>query len=137
MSSRSEVYDFMEEAGMLFFATVKDNKPKLRPIGFRMMEDEQIYFVTGNKKDFYNQMVKNSNIEGVGQSGGKFLRYYGHVAFDEDEDKTLIKKAFEKMPMLEKMLQGKTGQPQVFHITKATAEIRTHTGIVKSYNFLD
>lgn len=44
MSDREKVFDFMSRAGVLFLATVKGDKPKNRPIGFRMLVDNQIYF---------------------------------------------------------------------------------------------
>lgn len=50
MTSRQKVFDFMQEAGTLFIATEDGKKPKVRPIGFKMMVDEQIYFVTGKNK---------------------------------------------------------------------------------------
>ena len=80
----------------------------------------------------------NNNIEFLGHNGSEFIRYYGKVIFDEDEDKSLLKKAFEKMPMLEKTYGADSDlKPAIFHISKATAEIRNAAGIIESYDFLD
>ena len=46
MSSREKVYEYMNKCGVLYLATINNNKPKLRPLGFRMMVDGQIYFLT-------------------------------------------------------------------------------------------
>ena len=97
MSSREKVYEYMNKCGVLYLATINNNKPKLRPLGFRMMVDGQIYFLTGTFKQVYNQMIRNNNIEFLGHNGSEFIRYYGKVIFDEDEDKSLLKKAFEKI----------------------------------------
>ena len=83
-------------------------------------------------------MIRNNNIEFLGHNGSEFIRYYGKVIFDEDEDKSLLKKAFEKMPMLEKTYGADSDlKPAIFHISKATAEIRNAAGIIESYDFLD
>lgn len=102
MSSREKVYEYMNKCGVLYLATINNNKPKLRPLGFRMMVDGQIYFLTGTFKQVYNQMIRNNNIEFLGHNGSEFIRYYGKVIFDEDEDKSLLKKAFEKCQCLKK-----------------------------------
>ena len=138
MSDRDKVFDFMTKAGVLFLATVKGDKPKNRPIGFRMLVDNQIYFLTGEHKEVYVQMMKNTNVEFVGRVDNEFIRYCGRVVFDEDEDKSLLKKAFEVMPMLEK-LYGEDSElkPVIFHVDKATAEIRDMFGVKQTYNFLN
>ena len=136
--SREKVFDFMQKAGVLFLATVKGDKPKNRPIGFKMLVDNQIYFLTGESKDVNTQMIKNTNVEFVGLAENQFIRYYGRVVFDDDEDKALLKKAFEIMPMLEKMYgDGSEDKARIFHIDKATAEIRDMFGIKEVYNFLN
>ena len=138
MSDREKVFDFMNKAGVLFLATVKGEKPKNRPIGFRMLVDNQIYFLTGESKDVNAQMIKNTNVEFVGRVDSEFLRYYGRVIFDADEDKTLLYKAFEIMPMLEKMYgEDSEDTAVIFHVDKATAEFRDMFGIKEVFNFLN
>ncbi len=136
--TREKVFDFMQKAGVLFLATVNGDKPKNRPIGFRMLVDNQIYFLTGKFKDVHTQMIKNTNVEFVGQVENQFIRYYGRVVFDDDEDKSLLRKAFEEMPMLEK-LYGDDSEDNavIFHVDKATAEIRDMFGISEVYDFLN
>ncbi|MBE6485969.1 MAG: pyridoxamine 5'-phosphate oxidase [Methanosphaera stadtmanae] len=135
--SREKVFDFMQKAGVLYLATVKGDKPKNRPIGFRMLIDNQIYFLTGESKEVNTQMIKNTNVEFVGRVENQFIRYYGRVVFDKDEDKTLLKKAFEVMPMLEKLYgDSSENNAVIFHVDKATAEIRDMFGIIEVYNFL-
>lgn len=136
--SREKVFDFMQKAGVLFLATVKGEKPKNRPIGFKMLVDNQIYFLTAESKEVHTQMIKNTNVEFVGLFENQFIRYYGRVVFDNDEDKSLLKKAFEIMPMLEKMYgEGCEDKPVIFHVDKATAEIRDMFGVKEAYNFLN
>lgn len=128
----------MNRAGVLFLATVRGDKPKNRPIGFRMLVDNQIYFLTGESKDVNAQMIKNTNVEFVGRVDSEFIRYYGRVVFDADEDKVLLNKAFEIMPMLEK-LYGDDSEDNavIFHVDKATAEFRNMFGVNEVFNFLN
>lgn len=136
--SRQKVFDFMQKAGVLYLATVKGDKPKNRPIGFKMLVDNQIYFLTGESKDVNTQMIKNTNVEFVGLVDDQFIRYYGRVVFDKDEDKALLKKAFEVMPILEKMYgESSDDTAVIFHVDKATAEIRNMFGVVESYDFFN
>lgn len=138
MTEREEVFDYLQKAGVLFLATVKGDKPKNRPIGFKMLVNDQIYFLTGESKEVNAQMIKNTNVEFVGQVDDGFIRYYGRVVFDDDEDKALLNKAFEIMPMLEQLYGDDSGNNAViFHVSKATAEIRDMFGIKKAYNFLN
>lgn len=138
MSDREKVFEFMNKAGVLFLATVKGDKPKNRPIGFRMLVDNQIYFLTGESKEVYAQMIKNTNVEFVGRVDTEFLRYYGRVIFDDDEDKTLLHKAFEIMPMLEKLYgEDSENSAVIFHVDKATAEFRDMFGVKEVFNFLN
>lgn len=138
MSDREKVFDFMQKAGVLYLATVKGDKPKNRPLGFRMLVDNQIYFLTGESKDLNAQMIKNTNVEFVGRVDSEFIRYYGRVVFDVDEDKSLLHKAFEVMPMLEKLYGDDSEDTAViFHVDKATAEFRDMFGVKEVFNFLN
>ena len=103
-----------------------------------MLVDNQIYFLTGESKDVNAQMIKNTNVEFVGRVESQFLRYYGRVIFDADEDKALLHKAFEIMPMLEKLYgEDSENSAVIFHVDKATAEFRDMFGIKEVFNFLN
>lgn len=137
MKDREKVFNYLEEAGVLFLATVNHDKPKNRPIGFKMLVDNQIYFLVGENKDVYEQMMKNTNVEFVGLIGDKFIRYYGRVVFDADEDHFLLNKAFEVMPVLKEMYGDDSEIGAViFHVDKATAELYNMMGVEETYNFL-
>lgn len=137
MKDREKVFNYLEEAGVLFLATVNHDKPKNRPIGFKMLVDNQIYFLVGENKDVYEQMMKNTNVEFVGLIGDKFIRYYGRVVFDVDEDHILLNKAFEVMPVLKEMYgYDSENRAVIFHVDKATAELYNMMGVEETYNFL-
>ena len=126
MTDREKVYNYIEEAGLAFSATVNGDKPACRPFGFRMLVDDQIYFLTINVKDAYKQLEANPNIEVVASKEGTFLRYSGVATFTDDE--SLLEKAFEKMPMLKDMAAAPGLEAKVFYVDNAVADFRTAGG---------
>jgi uncharacterized pyridoxamine 5'-phosphate oxidase family protein len=126
MTDREKVYQYIEDAGLPFFATVNGDKPACRPFGFRMLVDDQIYFLTVNVKDVAKQLETNPNIQVVASKEGTFLRYSGVATFTDDE--ALLEKAFEKMPILKDMTSAPGLEAKLFYLDNAVAEFRTAGG---------
>ena len=133
MTKREELFNDLKEAGPLYLATVDGDQPKARPLGFRMLENDQIYFVTGKFKDAYKQMQANPKVEFTGTVEGKIIRYNGEATFDEDE--TLLEKAYEIMPMLKDMFSAPGLEPAVFHLENAKAEYKKMMEVEKTIEF--
>ena len=133
MTDREELFEALKEAGPLFLGTTDGSRPKVRPIGFRMLVNDQIYFLTGTFKDMYKQMNENPRVEFTGTVNGKIIRYYGCATFDDDE--CLIEKAYETMPMLRDMYENTDLEPVVFHLENATAEYRSMMELERTVEF--
>lgn len=133
MTKREEFFNDIKDAGALFLGTVDGDQPKVRPLGFRMLENDQIYFVTGKFKDAYKQMEKNPKVEFTGVVEGKIIRYTGEAAFDDDE--ALLEKAYEIMPMLKDMFAAPGLEPAVFHLENACAEYKNMMEVEKTIEF--
>ena len=128
MNDIEKVFKFLDDAGIFYLSTVKDNKPKSRPFNFKMMDNNQIYFGTGTFKEVYKQIIENTYVEILSTVDPKFIRYYGKVAFDDDE--SLVEKAFEKMPFMKQIYNEKTGlKLRMFHLEDATCEFRNKSSI--------
>lgn len=127
--------EFMNEAKVFFLATVEDNKPKNRPLGFHLLKDDKLYFGVGNQKDVYKQMVENPYVEIVALVETDFLRYYGKAVFEETYD--FSDSIVDGNEFLQSIYNDETGfKLAIFHLEDATAEIRDMTGkINESYNF--
>lgn len=94
-----ETLEFLQKARVFYLATVDNDKPRVRPFGFVMGYEDKLYFCTGNKKDVYNQMIANPNVEMSGMTpDGKWIRICGKAVFDDNLDAK--KKSFEVMPSL-------------------------------------
>lgn len=80
-----EVIQFISENPNLFFATVENNLPKVRPFQFMFAEGEKIYFCTSNQKEVFKQIEVNLNIELSTMSPQfEWLRLNGKVKFISD-----------------------------------------------------
>ena len=128
MSDIEKIFEFLDKAGIFYLCTVKDNRPKSRPFNFKMLDNGQIYFGTGTFKEVYKQIVENPYVEIVSTDDPKFIRYYGKVVFDDDEE--LVEKAFEKMPFMRQIYNEETGlKLRMFHLEDATCEFRNKSSV--------
>lgn len=133
MSDIEDFFEAIKPVGPLFLGTADGSQPKVRPIGFRMLVDNQIYFLTGTFKEVYRQMKANPKVEFTGTADGKIYRYYGTVVFDDDD--ALFEKAYETMPMLRDMYENTDLEAVIFHLEDATAEYRNMMELEKTVKF--
>ena len=127
--------EFLNEAKVFFLATVDGDKPKNRPLGFHLLKDDKLYFGVGDFKEVYKQMCENPYVEIVALVETDFMRYYGKAVFENDYE--LGKSIVDENEFLQGIYNDETGYKlAIFHLEKATAEIRDITGkINESYDF--
>lgn len=77
-----EALEFLKACGTFYLATEEDGQPHVRPFGAVCEFEGKLYFVTNNKKNVYNQMMKNGKVEICGMSKGKWIRVEGTVKED-------------------------------------------------------
>lgn len=77
-----EALEFLKSCGTFYLATEEDGQPHVRPFGAVCEFEGKLYFVTNNKKNVYNQMMKNGKVEICGMSKGKWIRVEGTVKED-------------------------------------------------------
>ena len=78
-----EILEFLRECGTFYLATTEGDQPRVRPFGVVCEFEGKLYIATTNKKDVYNQMLKNPKIEICGMNKGKWMRVAGEVELDE------------------------------------------------------
>lgn len=123
----------MKEVPTFYLATISDNRPKCRPIGFHMLQNGKIYFGVGTFKDVYKQLEKNPYAEICACKGGRFLRYYGKAVFEDNE--TMAEAVFERSPGLKNFYNEATGHKLgIFHLEEATAEFHVMSKLESSYS---
>jgi len=123
-----EVLKFLSENHTFYFATVDDNKPKVRPLGFFMAYEDKLYFGIGKQKQSYQQILENPYVElSTASAKGEWIRISGKVKIDERKE--VQEKAFETLPMLKALYNEETGHKLgVFYLEEATAEIADMAG---------
>jgi len=123
-----EVLKFLNENHTFYFATVDDNKPKVRPLGFFMAYEDKLYFGIGKQKQSYQQILENPYVElSTASAKGEWIRISGKVKIDERKE--VQEKAFETLPMLKALYNEETGHKLgVFYLEEATAEIADMAG---------
>jgi pyridoxamine 5'-phosphate oxidase len=96
--------DFANEVKVCFLATVEEDQPRVRALGFWYADETGFYFQTGAIKNFYQQLKKNPKTEVCfyqhnGQDKtGTTLRIAGEVEFLTD--KNLKEKVMAERPFL-------------------------------------
>ncbi len=134
MNELQKVEDYLKEVNYFSFSTVDGNKPKVRPLAFHLLMNNNLYFGVGDFKEVYKQMQSNPYIEICAVNGDTWLRYYGKAVFEPDF--SLANMLLEKMPAMQKIYNEETGYHLgIFHLENATAEFRTKMGITESLSF--
>ena len=133
MSDIQKIDELLTRAEVFYLATVNEDKPKVRPLGFHLLFEDKIYFGVGTHKDVYKQMQANPNVEIAAWDGEHFLRYYG-VA-DLSNNDAVVEKAFELMPEIAEAYKANGWEMGVFFLNDSTAEIRNMFAIEESYEF--
>lgn len=123
-----EVLKLLAEAQTFYFATVDENKPRVRPLGFFMEHDSRLYFAIGKHKEAYKQLTVNPYTEiSTTNSKGEWIRIRGRVVFDDSQE--VSEKAFQKEPFLKKLYNEKTGWVLgLMYLEEAEAEIADTKG---------
>ena len=78
-----EILEFLRECGTFYLATTEGDQPRVRPFGVVCEFEGKLYIAATNKKDVYNQMLKNPKIEICGMNKDKWMRVAGEVELDE------------------------------------------------------
>jgi uncharacterized pyridoxamine 5'-phosphate oxidase family protein len=133
MSDIEKVDEMLTKAEVFYLATVNENKPKVRPLGFHLLYEDKIYFGVGTFKEVYKQLEANQFTEIAAWDGEHFLRYYGEAVLEKNED--VVEKAFELMPEIAETYKADNWEMGVFYLDKATAEIRNMMAVEETYTF--
>lgn len=123
MEKINKINDFLTEAKTFYIVSVDGEKPKARPISFKMIEEGKLWFGVGTFKDVYKQLEKNNHVEVIANVGSKWMRYDGitHFVLDRDD---LEEKAFSLLPGIGKMYKENGWKMGLFYIENAHVEFK-------------
>ncbi|MBQ9042400.1 MAG: pyridoxamine 5'-phosphate oxidase family protein [Eggerthellaceae bacterium] len=116
MADKQKMSDFLGECGVFYFATTDGDAPVVRPIGFQMCKDGELYFGIGTHKAVFAQIKANPkvSIAGTKPDGTSWIRINAEVAFDDDP--ALVDAAFEVMPQLKPLYESNGWTMGMFHL---------------------
>ncbi|ACV23425.1 Uncharacterized conserved protein [Slackia heliotrinireducens] len=121
MTVQEEISAYLGECGVFYFATVDGDGASVRPLGFQMARNGQLYLGIGTHKDVYKQLVANPKISlaATKPDGSSWLRLSGTAVCDNDP--ALVDAAFEVMPQLKPMYEANGWTMGILHFEDATA----------------
>ncbi len=125
MNGIEKVYDFLNEAGTYYLATMDGDQPRVRPFGTALLYDGRLYIQTGKIKDVSKQIAANPKVEVCAFLNGRWIRVAGELVNDDSRE---VKVAMlEKMPSLKAMYDPDDGNTQVLYFRNAVATISSFT----------
>ncbi|MBQ9068200.1 MAG: pyridoxamine 5'-phosphate oxidase family protein [Eggerthellaceae bacterium] len=121
MSVQQEIQQYLSECGVFYFATVNGDAPVVRPLGFSMEREGQLYLGVGTFKDVYAQLSSNPHVYicACKPDGSGWIRVAGKAVCDADP--ALVDATFEAMPDLKALYESNGWEMGVFHLEDATA----------------
>ena len=128
-----EVLEFLENAGVYYLATSKDNKPYVRPFGTVNIFEDKLYIQTGKVKNCYKEIIDNPFVEISAFKDGKWIRVSGKLIPD---DRVEAKKSMlDKYPILRGMYNELDDNTIVLYFDSAIATIYSFTEAPVTFKF--
>ena len=134
MTNIEKVGFFLEDAKIFYITTVdENNRPKSRPIGFKMLVGDKLYFGIGTFKDAYKQIENNPYIEIVAtKEDGVWIRYDGKAVIVDD--KKLENKCLNALGPIGQLYRDNNWKMGIFYLADAHVEIRKVMEVVESFD---
>ena len=131
MQGIEKVYQFLDEAGTYYLATMDGDQPRVRPFGTILMMGGKLYIQTGKVKDVSKQLAANPKAEICAFKDGKWLRVACELVNDDSHD---VKVAMlEKMPSLKDMYSADDDNMQMLYFSKAKATFFTEAPVTVTF----
>ena len=133
MDGIEKVYEFLNNAGTYYLATVEGDQPRVRPFGTALLYDGRLYIQTGKVKNVSKQLAANPKAEICAFKDGVWLRLAGELVNDDNRD---VKAAMlDKMPSLKAMYSADDDNTQVLYFKNAVATFSSFTEAPETFTF--
>ena len=119
MENIERVYQFLEEAGTYYLATMEGDQPRVRPFGTALLYEGKLYIQTGKIKPVSKQIQINPKVELCAFKDGKWLRLSGIL--ERDERREAKKAMLDKMPSLRAMYNEDDGNTEMLYFKSGEA----------------
>lgn len=101
-----KIFDFLSKHKDVAFATVEQNKPKIRVFQIMKQEGHTLYFATSPHKEVYQQLQENPNIELLAMDGNISVRVTRRAMFDVPDG--LAREIYADNPVLPRLYKRYT-----------------------------
>lgn len=96
-----KAFDFLSGHKDVAFATVEQDKPKIRVFQIMRQEGHTLYFATSPRKEVYRQLRENPHVELLAMDGDISVRLTGHAVFDVPD--ALAREIYADNPVLPRL----------------------------------
>ena len=133
MEASKKVFDFLENAGTFYLATVEGDQPRVRPYGAMLYFEDKIYIMAFGKTNATRQIAANQKAE-ICAFKGQTLRIACTLV--EDNRPEVGKALVDKMPVLKNIGLGENGENGVMYYLKdAKADFFKMMELEETVNF--
>ena len=133
MEGIERVYQFLNEAGTYYLATMDGDQPRVRPFGTILLMGGKLYIQTGKVKDVSKQIAANPKAEICAFKDGKWLRVACELVNDDSHE---VKVAMlDKMPTLKAMYSADDDNMQMLYFRNAKATFSSFTEAPETVTF--
>ena len=101
-----KAFEFLSSHKDVAFATVEQDKPKIRVFQIMKQEGHTLYFATSPHKEVYRQLQENPNIELLAMDGNVSVRVTGRTVFDVPDD--VAREIYADNPVLPRLYRQYT-----------------------------
>ena len=101
-----KAFDFLSGHKDVAFATVEQDKPKIRVFQIMKQEGHTLYFATSPHKEVYRQLQENPNIELLAMDGNISVRMTGRAVFDVSDE--VAREIYADNPVLPRLYKQYT-----------------------------
>lgn len=101
-----KAFEFLRTYKDVAFATVENGKPKIRVFQIMKQEGHTLYFATSTRKEVYNQLQQNPNVELLAMRGNISVRITGQAVFDVDDN--TAQEIYATNPVLQRLYKSYT-----------------------------
>ncbi len=101
-----KAFEFLSRHKDVAFATVEQDKPKIRVFQIMKQEGHTLYFATSPQKEVYCQLQENPNIELLVMNGNISVRVTGRAVFDVPDE--MAREIYEGNPVLPRLYKQYT-----------------------------
>ena len=101
-----KAFDFLSRHKDVAFATVEQDKPKIRVFQIMRQEGHTLYFATSPRKEVYRQLRENPHVELLAMDGDISVRLTGCAVFDVPD--ALAREIYADNPVLPRLYKRYT-----------------------------